>query len=337
MHRSRIEWVDDTWNPITGCLDDCEYCYARKRSWRFAGDVRRNMRTIQYHPGTKLQILDEPFVADTGGKLNYPFGFEPTYHQYRIDYPTRRKNQCNILVGEAGEMCGCWVPDRVLIEIFDSCRRNALHNYLFLTIHPERYVELQKKGFLPDQETFWYGITVTRGRAPELEISGRFKRFICIEPILGGIQFPESDIPITDWIIIGAETANRRGRVVPQRKWIDEIVEYADRFRVPVFMKDSLKEIMGGELRKDIPDQLQKRELSPMEKARRSGVCSICKKVGWKKDMVAILARFKRGEQPKQICHICRKCFVEFCKKNSIEISDTEELRNEKEKLSQNN
>jgi len=28
--KSKIEWTDYTWNPITGCLKNCDYCYARK-------------------------------------------------------------------------------------------------------------------------------------------------------------------------------------------------------------------------------------------------------------------------------------------------------------------
>lgn len=30
MNRSKIEWCDHTWNPITGCLHNCPYCYAKR-------------------------------------------------------------------------------------------------------------------------------------------------------------------------------------------------------------------------------------------------------------------------------------------------------------------
>ena len=43
MNRSKIEWCDHTWNPISGCRHNCPYCYARRMTARFAGDVRLNL------------------------------------------------------------------------------------------------------------------------------------------------------------------------------------------------------------------------------------------------------------------------------------------------------
>lgn len=30
MNKTKIDWADYTWNPVTGCLNTCEYCYAGK-------------------------------------------------------------------------------------------------------------------------------------------------------------------------------------------------------------------------------------------------------------------------------------------------------------------
>lgn len=32
MLKTKIEWCDSTWNPVTGCQHGCEYCYAKKNS-----------------------------------------------------------------------------------------------------------------------------------------------------------------------------------------------------------------------------------------------------------------------------------------------------------------
>lgn len=35
--KTKIDWCDSTWNPVTGCLHGCEYCYARRIAERFGG------------------------------------------------------------------------------------------------------------------------------------------------------------------------------------------------------------------------------------------------------------------------------------------------------------
>jgi len=42
-----IDWARWTWNPITGCLHNCPYCYARDISERFAGTRRTGWTTTQ--------------------------------------------------------------------------------------------------------------------------------------------------------------------------------------------------------------------------------------------------------------------------------------------------
>ena len=42
MNKSKIEWCDHTWNPVTGCRNGCSYCYANTMVKRFSGDARLN-------------------------------------------------------------------------------------------------------------------------------------------------------------------------------------------------------------------------------------------------------------------------------------------------------
>lgn len=35
--KTKIDWCESTWNPVTGCWHGCEYCYARKIAKRFGG------------------------------------------------------------------------------------------------------------------------------------------------------------------------------------------------------------------------------------------------------------------------------------------------------------
>lgn len=338
MHRSKIEWVDDTWNPITGCNEKCRYCYARKKSGRFSGDIRRNKNSPIYESDKEVQILDGPFMGETRGVLNYPFGFMPTYHRYRLDYPMQRKNGCNILVGEMGEMFGEWIPDSMIQEIFESCQTRNIHNYLFLTRFPQRYRELCLKGILPTGINFWYGSTATHSYDHYPAIPDKVNTFICFEPILEEIKMPSNDVRVADWIIIGAENGSGKSKVIPKRSWIEKIVEYADRVNIPVFMKNSLIDIVGaGNMRRDFPAALREKEISPLERARREADCAMCGNHGQKKDMVVLAARSRRGEMPKQLCHVCRDCFTEFCGKHAIQIPELEGLKDEETELPENN
>ena len=73
--------------------------------------------------------------------------------------------------------------------------------------------------------------------------------FLSLEPIHGFVPKPAIDIDMVDWIIIGAETGNRKGKVIPERKWIEELVGTG----LPIFMKDSLIPIWGEDLIRQWP------------------------------------------------------------------------------------
>lgn len=79
MEKTKIDWADSTWNPVTGCLHGCEYCYAKRIARRF-GDKAAECGTIR---NQYIKLKDEP----------YPYGFDPTFHRYRLDRPKIWKKQ----------------------------------------------------------------------------------------------------------------------------------------------------------------------------------------------------------------------------------------------------
>ena len=335
MNKSKIEWCDHTWNPITGCRHDCQYCYARRMTARFAGDVRLNLmakKDYSLEPaadgGEDLYVLDAPMLNETGNPLVYPFGFAPTLHKYRLDIPGKLKMGNNIFAGAMSDIFGKWVPDEWIKQVFDVCKEYPIHNYMFLTKNPERYI---KYGVPTDQENLWYGTTITcdadADRITDLIIDAH--TFVSIEPLherigKGNI---EAICKIADWIIIGAETGRNRRKVVPQADWISEIVVEADIKGKPVFMKNSLIPIVGKEnMRRDFPKQLQHSEISHKMKKKLFDVCAGCKAHLKKSDMIVLLARSKRGEQPKQFGFMCKECFKRFCKDLGLDIPELAEL-----------
>lgn len=329
MNRSKIEWCDHTWNPITGCRHNCQYCYARRMTARFAGDVRLNKMAKKDYSmvpaadgGEDLYVLDTQMMNETDNPLVYPFGFEPTLHRYRMDIPKKLKMGNNIFVGAMADIFGKWVPDSWLDEIFEVCGRNAIHNYLFLTKNVERYVEY---GVPSGLENMWYGTSITKKSE-----AGRFnylpagcRTFVSIEPLLEDIEPEKHNVMFrqVDWIIVGAETGRSKDKVIPEFDWVKEIVRNADNAGIPVFMKDSLIPVVGeGNMRRDFPKQLQHSEISPKMKKKLFDICAGCKAGMRKSSMITLLARSERGEQPKQFGFMCKKCFMEFCKKSSVNI-----------------
>lgn len=330
MNRSKIEWCDHTWNPITGCRHACEYCYARKMSLRFSGDIRLNKAAsndycLQEAPDGSgdLYILDNPMLSETGNALVYPFGFEPTLHRYRFNILDKLKMGNNIFVGAMADLFGEWVPDEWLDEIFKVCEKNPIHNYLFLTKNPEKYTGY---GVPIQQENLWYGTTITcDADADKFNYLPAFcNTFVSIEPLMGDIA-AEHNVMFrqVNWIIIGAETGRQKNKVVPEFEWIKKIVVEADYNGVPVFMKDSLVEIIGEKnMRRQFPEQLQKKSISPKMENKLFGTCCICKTYMKKSTMLALCVRSQRGEQPKQFAFMCDICFQNFCHESEIKIPE---------------
>lgn len=254
MVNSKIDWCDSTWNPVTGCLHGCEYCYARGIANRFKG----------YEPEEALHEFNSPvFVRhrnDDGEwgkeyKCVYPYGFDPTLHRYHLNDYIGKKGR-NIFVCSMADLFGKWVPDNWIEEVFKACEKAPQHNYLFLTKNPQRYVDLGYSGKLPEKDNMWYGSTVT---TPGTESYwGRdTNTFWSIEPILepfGSMGTTYNEVP--KWIIIGAETGQRKNKVIPERKWIEDILNECRKADIPVFMKSSLAEIWEEPLIQEFPKVL---------------------------------------------------------------------------------
>lgn len=323
MNRSRIEWCDHTWNPITGCRHDCPYCYARNMTKRFAGDVRWNKaQKEQYSTKGDLYVLEKAFVNSTGNTLVYPFGFAPTLHRYRFDILDKLKCGNNVFVGAMADIFGEWVPDSWIDMVMNECVKHDIHNYLFLTKNPDRYIQLQEKGRLPTADNFWYGTTIT-GPGMYRPLAGKgIHWFVSAEPLLEPLaEFGKAGLP--EWVIIGAETGNRKNKVVPDKGWILELTTLMKAQGVPVFMKDSLIPIVGEtQMLREFPVQLQGKKVSPKIKGRLEGDCCKCKSHFKKNEMIALCARSQRGEQPKQYAHICKSCFIEHCQEYGIEVPE---------------
>ncbi|MGH0054179.1 MAG: DUF5131 family protein, partial [Sphaerochaetaceae bacterium] len=268
MQKTKIEWCDSTWNPITGCRFGCSYCYAKKIAERFGTipcensnciwcqDCKENPQTgfkcEAYEPIEKIHTLDEKqYQFNPKRMLPFPYGFEPIFHRYRLDEPQKAKKPQRIFVVSMGDMFGDWVPEYWITEVFDACRKAPQHKYMFLTKNPKRYKSLLWDRLLPEEPNFFYGTTINR----ESQLDEAFwcwdqgvHTFLSIEPILEPFSMNGYDLPSVfthDLVIIGAETGNRKEKVIPEASWIKPIVKETKSMNGRVFMKESLLPVMG--------------------------------------------------------------------------------------------
>lgn len=122
----------------------------------------------------------------------------------------------------------------------------------------------------------WLGVSVTNQqdaneRVPWLLKTPAAHRWVSIEPIHGPVDLSRwlAIRPVTypaqwervtgghnllDWVAIGSETGNRADKVIPQREWVQAIVEQCRAAGVPVFMKANLAPVVGYPLVHEYPE-----------------------------------------------------------------------------------
>lgn len=262
MNKTKIEWCDSTWNPVTGCLHGCEYCYARKIALRFSGasethynpTVGEECQWETEATGENHDLSEPVYDVDRGHNAPYPFGIDPTFHRYRLGEPAQKTRPQTIFVCSMADLFGDWVPDEWIQEVFEACKAAPQHRYLFLTKNPKRYCTMAGAGRLPKEKNFWYGSTITKPGECMFAGSIHWNTFLSIEPLLEPLDVGIGSFGGAKWIIIGAETGNRAEKVKPERAWIKNIVEAARLTQAAVFMKDSLLPVMGEEnMRREFP------------------------------------------------------------------------------------
>ena len=269
--KTKIDWADATWNPVTGCLHGCEYCYARRIAERFGG----------YPSDEKLHELDVPQMIshrnDEGEwnpwyKCAYPFSFSPTFCRYKLDEPQKWKRPRNIFVCSMADLFGEWVPGEWIREIVEACDAAPQHRYLFLTKNPSRYKELDSLVHWPSfEETdieksrpyMMLGASATNDAQMKSAYDSDAD-WVSIEPIhepllpewfvssIGSDDGQSIEFRRWEWVVIGAETGNRKDKIIPKKEWIQEIADICLQEGTPVFMKESLRDLMGDDFRQEL-------------------------------------------------------------------------------------
>lgn len=212
-----IEWAAWSWNPVTGCLHNCNYCYARDIANRF-----------------------------------YPYGFQPAFIPERLDAPANTKQGAPRWTGDIGyrnvftcsmaDLFGKWVPAEWIESVIQTATDNPQWTFLFLTKFPVRMAEFTYPS------NVWLGTTVDKQYAVERaesafrKIKARGFDGVCwlsCEPMLERLTF--SSLEMFDWTVMGG--ASKSTQTPEMRPPFDDIVHLYEQARASgckVYMKTNL-------------------------------------------------------------------------------------------------
>lgn len=182
---SGISWTDYTWNPITGCLNGCKYCYARK----------------MYH--------------------RYKWDFTPKIHYDRLGEPLYAKKPSRIFVCSVSDFWGKEIKQMWRNEVYNTIKAYPEHTFILLTKQPQNLTDTDID-WMPDN--VWVGVSCEGEKdCWRVETLASYPldniKFVSLEPLLEEVK----SIPflLVDWIILGGLTP----KPVHKKEWVDNILK----------------------------------------------------------------------------------------------------------------
>lgn len=236
--RSKIEWTDATWNPVTGCTKvspGCDHCYAETLAERFRG---------------------------TPGHY-YEHGFDVQLRPEKLDQPLRWRRPRRVFVNSMSDLFHDAVPDKFIAHVWAIMAAADQHTFQVLTKRHGRMrsllttvdfwrmvsYRLEDMGIdaypspLDLPPNVWVGVSVEDQKRADLRIPGLLDtpaavRFLSCEPLLGRVD-------LSRWLTHDDECASS-----DDPPWCTCTLEH--RRGDPYFYKDRIDwVIVGGESGRD--------------------------------------------------------------------------------------
>lgn len=211
--RTKIQWTDATWNPVTGCTrvsPGCDHCYALTLAERFRGT-----------PGHYFEQ-----------------GFDVVLRPDKLEQPLHWKKPRLVFVNSMSDLFHEQIPDEYIARVWAVMAMSRRHTFQVLTKRHGRMRSLLNRpefwravrrsvttdlnripeavGLVRDPlPNVWLGVSVedqkwANIRIPALLDTPAAIRFISAEPLLGPVDiFASSKIdrdPGLDWVIVGGES-----------------------------------------------------------------------------------------------------------------------------------
>lgn len=165
----------------------------------------------------------------------YRNGFQVTIHEDLIDLPLSWKKPQMIFVNSMSDLFHEYIPDDIIIKIFQTMVKADWHIFQVLTKRSERLLALSKR--LPWPNNIWMGVTVENSkvqyRIQDLVNTPAHIKFLSLEPLIGPLY--NLDLSGIDWIIVGGESGAGARPMNPE--WVRNIRDNCLKSNTPFFFK----------------------------------------------------------------------------------------------------
>jgi protein gp37 len=216
-----IDWAKYSWNPVTGCLFGCPYCYARDLS--------------NHYPKA------------------FPNGFKPTFYPERLLAPVNTKllkeaddGNRNVFVCSMADLFGDWVPQTWIDQVLERCKQSPDWTYIFLTKNPIRLIGIDWP------KNAWVGTTIDCQNRISSAVSvfkelneHKFRPgalFISCEPMLERLDFGDHGLEVFDWVIVGGMSPAKGMKAIqPEKEWVESLHDSARKADCMIYDKPNLK------------------------------------------------------------------------------------------------
>ena len=170
INRTKIEWTNFSWNPITGCKYSCWFCYAQKLFTRFNKS------------------------------------FEPTFYPERLNELGKLKKASKIFCCSVSDIFAEWTKPEWRNQVIKAIEKYPQHTYQLLTKQPH----LIDKDYKFGDNVWIGATVNNQSEISKIEEIKKVKcgiKFVSFEPLLSNI---DCNLKGIDWVIVGKLTGSKR-------------------------------------------------------------------------------------------------------------------------------
>jgi len=133
---SKIQWTEDTWNPVLGCSKispGCKHCYAINHVHRMAGN-----------PNPKIREANEGLTVIQGGEPNWTG--KVRLIPERLEIPLRKRKPTRYFVNSLSDLFHEELSYADIASVFGSMGLSSQHTFQILTKRSGRMLEWFEQG-----------------------------------------------------------------------------------------------------------------------------------------------------------------------------------------------